>query len=75
MINVFTHGNKVSELFESKHTPSKYLFNYDTNTAPQDAISLTMPIIHEPYEYWHGLHPIFEMNLPEDLAAGRCHFF
>ncbi len=71
MINVFTHGNKVGELFASTLTPSKYLFNYDTNTPPQDAISLTMPVINEQYEYWYGLHPIFEMNLPEGILLDR----
>lgn len=71
MINVFTSGNKVGELFESSLTTSKYIFNYDANIPSQDAISLTMPILNEQYEFWHGLHPIFEMNLPEGILLDK----
>lgn len=67
MVDVFTQANHVGELFESDITSSKFIFKYGTNIPPQDAISLTMPINNEQYEFWHGLHPIFEMNIPEGI--------
>ena len=39
-------------------------FTY-SSASNHDAISLTMPIRSAPYQWDHGLHPVFEMNLPE----------
>ncbi len=71
MIKVFTSSNPVGELFQSTFTQSKFIFQYDDNTAHSQAVSLTMPVINEQYEFWHGLHPIFEMNLPEGVLLDR----
>ena len=40
----------------------KHIMSYHPDA--QEALSLTMPLRHESYIY-HGLHPIFQMNLPE----------
>lgn len=40
----------------------KHVFAYQLNA--QAALSLTMPLRTESYSY-HGLHPVFQMNLPE----------
>ena len=44
-------------------TKNKHIFSYHQN-APE-ALSLTMPLRTESYVYQTGLHPIFQMNLPE----------
>lgn len=70
MLNVFTSGNKVGELFQSTNS-SKFIFSYSTTALSSEAVSLTMPVINEQYDFWHGLHPIFEMNLPEGILLER----
>ncbi|OQX07774.1 MAG: phosphatidylinositol kinase [Thiothrix lacustris] len=42
-----------------------YVFAYAPNTAPSQAVSLTMPVMPDQYGYQQGVHPIFQMNLPE----------
>ena len=71
MVNVYASGNKVGELFESEITSSKFIFDYMNSPHPKDAISLTMPLSNEQYQFWHGLHPIFEMNLPEGMLLDK----
>ena len=70
MLNVFTSSNKVGELFQSTAS-SKYIFNYAATALPSEAVSLTMPVTNEQYDFWHGLHPIFEMNLPEGILLEK----
>jgi serine/threonine-protein kinase HipA len=41
------------------------VFSYRDNTTEQNAVSLTMPLRLESYGWERGLHPVFEMNLPE----------
>ena len=41
----------------------RHSFTYDLNAA--EALSLTMPLRLESYSYEQGLHPLFQMNLPE----------
>jgi serine/threonine-protein kinase HipA len=41
------------------------VFAYAENAQEQNAVSLTMPVRLESYTWDHGIHPIFEMNLPE----------
>jgi serine/threonine-protein kinase HipA len=41
------------------------VFTYAENAQEQNAVSLTMPMRLESYTWDHGIHPIFEMNLPE----------
>ena len=41
------------------------VFTYAENAQEQNAVSLTMPVRLESYTWDHGIHPIFEMNLPE----------
>jgi serine/threonine-protein kinase HipA len=54
----------------------KYLFTYDRDVMNKFAVSLTMPISAQSYEYGRELHPIFQMNLPEgDLRAALTTMF
>lgn len=71
MINVFIASHQVGELFQSTQTSSKFIFNYAATALPNEAVSLTMPVTNEQYDFWHGLHPIFEMNLPEGVLLEK----
>jgi serine/threonine-protein kinase HipA len=42
-----------------------YVFAYLPDTAPDDFVSLTMPVRLSSYEWTRGLPPFFLMNLPE----------
>lgn len=71
MVNVFIASHQVGELFQSIQTSSKFIFNYAASALPNEAVSLTMPVTNEQYDFWHGLHPIFEMNLPEGVLLEK----
>lgn len=43
----------------------KSVFTYHAETAPDDFVSLTMPVRTESYGWEAPLHPVFQMNLPE----------
>lgn len=43
----------------------KHVFSYLPETAATDFVSLTMPVRAESYVWEAGLHPFFQMNLPE----------
>lgn len=56
----------------SKHTgvleqvsDFRSVFAYTPDAAPEDLVSLTMPVRTESYPWDDELHPIFRMNLPE----------
>lgn len=42
-------------------------FVYGAHALPEARVSLTMPVRPESWDMEYGLHPIFEMNLPEGL--------
>ncbi len=42
-------------------------FVYGAHALPEAQVSLTMPVRPESWDMDHGLHPVFEMNLPEGL--------
>lgn len=41
------------------------VFSYREEASAENAVSLTMPSRLESYGWEHGIHPVFEMNLPE----------
>jgi len=45
--------------------PPKYVFTYLPDTPASHFVSLTMPVRAESYVWNEGLHPAFQMNLPE----------
>lgn len=55
-------GTLEAEQHRNRHR--EHLFSYQPVVPEQLAVSLTMPIRIDPYRY-SGLHPIFEMNMPE----------
>ena len=58
-IDVYIHNNRVGRL-QKENVAHHY--SYDLNA--KTALSLTMPIRLETYTY-EGLHPFFQMNMPE----------
>jgi HipA-like protein len=47
----------------------KSVMAYLPEVAPENLVSLTMPIRTESYPWDDELHPIFRMNLPERVSA------
>lgn len=60
-LTVATPQGDSGKIFSSEQA---YLFRYQQEAAATAAVSLLMPVRLEEYRH-HGLHPIFQMNLPE----------
>lgn len=60
-VDVYTHDKVAGRL---SNTGGNHVFSYRHNAT--DAVSITMPLRNESYQY-AGLHPIFQMNLPEGV--------
>lgn len=73
MVKVYVQNNPAGNLWRSDTVEGQYFFSYDAAQSAQDAVSLTMPLIADPYafNYKHQLHPIFDMNLPEGELGRR----
>jgi len=62
---IFSGQQRTGLLGRSRLQARTYLFHYHDNATESDAVSLTMPLMPDQYAYQHGVHPIFQMNLPE----------
>jgi serine/threonine-protein kinase HipA len=73
MLKVHVENTPVGNLVRSDMERGKFYFSYDSQCLPHNAVSLTMPVINDPYpfNYRHQLHPIFDMNLPEGELGKR----
>jgi serine/threonine-protein kinase HipA len=69
MIRVWTDGAEAGLLDRLKDRGSA--FAYLPGTAPQRAVSVTMPVRLPSWDTSFGLAPIFEMNLPEGVLRER----
>jgi serine/threonine-protein kinase HipA len=69
MIRVWSDGLDAGRL--DRHGPRGAAFAYDPQAAPQRAVSLTMPVRLASWDSAWGIHPIFEMNLPEGFLRER----
>src|ERR1700756_1618079 len=47
------------------------VFSYHEGVADENAISLTMPVRLESYNWEYGIHPLFEMHIPEGHLKGE----
>ena len=54
-----------------RHGPRGSAFAYDAGAAAQRAVSITMPVRLASWNWRWGIHPIFEMNLPEGMLRER----
>jgi serine/threonine-protein kinase HipA len=70
-LHVFASGRPAGVLTRSDVEHDALVFGYRTGAAPEDAVSLTMPIRVDQYDSIGGLLPIFEMNLPEGALGAR----
>lgn len=57
-------GTPVGVLTPSADKP-KHVFSYLPDAPATHFVSLSMPVRPESYEWPEGLHPVFQMNLPE----------
>jgi serine/threonine-protein kinase HipA len=62
-LNVHVLGRQVAVL--DQVGDFKSVLTYVPEVAPEDLVSLTMPVRTESYAWDAPLHPIFQMNLPE----------
>jgi serine/threonine-protein kinase HipA len=65
MLNVWTADRLSGAIDHSQEDQRDYVFAYRTPAVPGQDVSLTMPFSLESYSYRNGLHPVFQMNLPE----------
>lgn len=65
MLKVWADGVLSGRLDRVGADPRRCAFAYDPSARPSEAVSLTMPLKLAGYEYPDGLHPVFQMNLPE----------
>lgn len=70
-LNVFAGDARAGRLERSDREPDSILFAYAEHCAPEQAVSLTMPVRTDQYDASGGLLPIFEMNLPEGALRER----
>ncbi|HRJ51860.1 MAG TPA: type II toxin-antitoxin system HipA family toxin [Candidatus Thiothrix moscowensis] len=64
-LDIFVQGKRTGTLGRSAIRAHTYVFGYQPDARPQQAVSLTMPVMPDQYGYQQGVHPIFQMNLPE----------
>ncbi len=62
---------RAGTLAPSGHARNRFVFSYAQPCPPPAAVSLTMPVLPEPYLCEPKLHPIFDMNLPEGWLGER----
>jgi serine/threonine-protein kinase HipA len=58
-------GVPAGTLGRSEEKKRDSVFSYNEAVADEDAVSLTMPVRLESYNWEYGIHPLFEMHLPE----------
>lgn len=59
-------ANRVAGALDRHETRAgDFVFSYRPGIQAGDEVSLTMPFSLESYQYERGLHPVFQMNLPE----------
>ena len=69
MIKVWTDAAEGGLL--DRHGARGSTFAYQPGSQPARAVSVTMPVRLPSYQVPFGLHPIFEMNLPEGVLRER----
>lgn len=64
-LDIFVQGQRSGTLGRSAIQEHTYVFGYLPEATPHQAVSLTMPVLADQYGYRQGVHPVFQMNLPE----------
>ncbi len=63
LLDVYVQNRLVGTLGPAEN--GAQVFNYLPSANPADFVSLTMPVRFDGYVWSRGLHPFFQMNLPE----------
>lgn len=58
-------GVAAGTLGRSEEKQRDSVFSYNEAVSEENAISLTMPVRLESYNWEYGIHPLFEMHIPE----------
>ncbi|OAE13742.1 phosphatidylinositol kinase [Pseudomonas simiae] len=58
-------GVAAGTLGRNEEQPRDCVFSYNETVGEKDAVSLTMPVRLESYNWAYGIHPLFEMHIPE----------
>jgi len=66
-LHVLAGGNPSGVLSRRPTRPRGTTFVYGARARQEAQVSLTMPVRPESWDMEYGLHPVFEMNLPEGL--------
>jgi serine/threonine-protein kinase HipA len=64
-LSVDISGMTVGTLGRSEEKQRDSVFSYGAVVAAENAVSLTMPVRPESYYSAYGIHPLFEMHIPE----------
>lgn len=64
-LSIGTGGVVAGTLGRSEENRHDSVFSYNDAVAEENAVSLTMPVRLESYNWEYGIHPLFEMHLPE----------
>ncbi|WP_205980408.1 HipA N-terminal domain-containing protein, partial [Pseudomonas viridiflava] len=62
MLDVHVSARLVAKLYRER---DEYILKYLPDTAPEDFVSLTMPVREEAWRWPRDLFPFFRQNLPE----------
>ena len=60
-----TNGVPAGTLGRRNENQRDSIFSYNDTVAQEQAVSLTMPVRLESYNWEYGIHPLFEMHIPE----------
>lgn len=61
-LDVHVRGRHVAQLYRKD---DEYVLQYRHGVAPEEFVSLAMPVQDEPWRWPRDLHPFFRQNLPE----------
>jgi serine/threonine-protein kinase HipA len=64
-LSVEISGVAVGTLEHSDEKQRDSVFSYGAAVTEENAVSLTMPVLPESYHWAYGIHPLFEMHIPE----------
>lgn len=67
ILDVHVSSRLVAKLYRER---DEYVLKYLPGTAPEDFVSLTMPVREEAWRWPRDLFPFFRQNLPEGYLLG-----
>ena len=74
MLDVWVAKHRVGALDHNTSEQNSFVFGYSPHLPKPADVSLTMPYSLASYAFKNGLHPIFQMNLPEGHLRAALEF-